>query len=122
LFPGGATLAEVVRLPMPTARTRTVRAVAAAIASGGLTLDPGADRALTRTALLALPGVGPWTANYLSMRALADPDVLLSTDLGVIRSAEAAGIELSSGRPDWAPWRSYATHHLWAAGHSTPKE
>jgi AraC family transcriptional regulator of adaptative response / DNA-3-methyladenine glycosylase II len=51
------------------------------------------------------------------MRALADPDVLLVSDLGVRASARALGIALHGGRADWAPWRSYATHHLWAALH-----
>lgn len=67
--------------------------------------------------LLALPGIGPWTTDYIRMRALGDRDVLLSSGLGVRRSAQRLGIGLSDGRPDWAPWRSYATHHLWAAGH-----
>jgi AraC family transcriptional regulator of adaptative response / DNA-3-methyladenine glycosylase II len=49
------------------------------------------------------------------MRAMGDTDVLLSTDLGVRKSADKLGADLADGRPDWAPWRSYATHHLWAA-------
>jgi AraC family transcriptional regulator of adaptative response / DNA-3-methyladenine glycosylase II len=49
------------------------------------------------------------------MRALGDPDVLLDTDLGVRAAAAEFDIDLRSGRPDWAPWRSYATHHLWAS-------
>ncbi len=102
---------------MPKARLRSVQALSEAVAAGELALDPGADRVATRQALLALPGIGPWTADYLAMRALADPDVLLSTDLGVAKSATALGISLNNGRPDWAPWRSYATHHLWAAAH-----
>jgi AraC family transcriptional regulator of adaptative response / DNA-3-methyladenine glycosylase II len=85
--------------------------------SRGLALDPGADRDDVRAELLALPGVGPWTADYLRMRAVSDPDVALMTDLGVRRAAEALDIPLAGGRPDWAPWRSYATHHLWAALH-----
>ncbi|MDT4996404.1 MAG: AraC family transcriptional regulator, partial [Pseudonocardiales bacterium] len=87
-------------------------------ADGDLDLAPGADRAATRAGLLALPGVGPWTADYVAMRALADPDVLMSGDLGVRRAAAALGISLADGRPDWAPWRSYATHHLWT--HTAP--
>jgi AraC family transcriptional regulator of adaptative response / DNA-3-methyladenine glycosylase II len=115
LFPAPAALIDASHLPMPKARQRTVSALAAAMASGELALDPGADRVETRTALLALPGIGPWTADYLAMRALADPDVLLASDLGVAKSATARAIDLSDGRPEWAPWRSYATQHLWAA-------
>jgi AraC family transcriptional regulator of adaptative response / DNA-3-methyladenine glycosylase II len=115
LFPTPAALAETAVLPMPKTRTRTVHAIAAASAEAGvLALDPGADRDLTRVALLDLPGVGPWTADYLAMRALGDPDVLLTSDLAVRHAADDLGLELAGGRPDWAPWRSYATCHLWA--------
>ena len=119
LFPSPAQLAAVdpESLPMPRARARTLIAIAAACASGELQLDPGADRDRAHTALLALPGVGPWTADYIRMRALGDRDVLLASDLGVRRSAARLGIDLAGGRPEWAPWRSYATHHLWAAPH-----
>jgi len=116
LFPSAEELAAVdpAAMPMPRSRAAAVQGVAAAFADGALTLDPGVDRAQTRAALLALPGVGPWTMNYLMMRATADPDVLLDADLGVRRSAADLGVDLGDGRPGWAPWRSYATYHLWA--------
>ncbi|HWC84451.1 MAG TPA: AlkA N-terminal domain-containing protein [Pseudonocardiaceae bacterium] len=119
LFPSAGEFAGVdpARLPMPKARARTLLALAQACASGELTLDPGADREAERAALLALPGIGPWTADYLALRAFSDPDVLLATDLGVRRSARRLGVDLADGRPDWAPWRSYATHLLWSALH-----
>jgi AraC family transcriptional regulator of adaptative response / DNA-3-methyladenine glycosylase II len=94
---------------MPRARGRSV----AALATAGVPLDPGADRDELRARLLALPGIGPWTADYLQMRATGDPDVLLASDLAVRNSADDLGLDLSDRRPDWAPWRSYATHHLW---------
>ncbi len=116
LFPDAADVAAMdpARLPMPRRRALTLHALAGAVASGDLTLDPGADRDATRAALLALPGVGPWTADYLAMRTLADPDVLLDSDLGVRHASAALGISLHARGPAWAPWRSYATHHLWA--------
>ena len=116
LFPSAGTLAAVdpATLPMPRARGRTVHALSTAFAAGDLALDPGVDRPATRSALLALPGVGPWTADYLLMRAAADPDVLLASDLVVKRAAADLGVELRGGRPDWAPWRTYATYHLWS--------
>jgi AraC family transcriptional regulator of adaptative response / DNA-3-methyladenine glycosylase II len=119
MFPDATELAAVdpATLPMPRSRARTVLAIADACASGALSLAPDADHDREHAALLALPGVGPWTADYIRMRALGDRDVLLATDLGVRRSAAALGIDLADGRPQWAPWRSYATHHLWAAGH-----
>jgi AraC family transcriptional regulator of adaptative response / DNA-3-methyladenine glycosylase II len=115
LFPFADSFADTdpELLPMPRKRAATLHTVAAAMASGSLMLDPGADRAASRAALLALPGVGPWTADYLLMRAVGDPDVLLAGDLGVERAAASFDIDISDGRPDWAPWRSYATHQLW---------
>jgi AraC family transcriptional regulator of adaptative response / DNA-3-methyladenine glycosylase II len=117
LFPTATELAAVdpARLPMPRARGRSVVAVAAAFAGGALHLDPGADRDEIRARLLALPGVGPWTADYLLMRAVAHPDVLLGSDLVVRRAADDLGIDLDlDARTAWSPWRSYATYHLWA--------
>jgi AraC family transcriptional regulator of adaptative response / DNA-3-methyladenine glycosylase II len=119
LFPSAAQLAVIdpASLPMPRSRARTVLAIAAACASGVLGLDPDADRQRERVALLALPGIGPWTADYILMRAIGDRDILLATDLGVRKAAAQLGVDLADGCPQWAPWRSYATHHLWAAGH-----
>lgn len=116
LFPSPDVLAaaDPATLPMPRARGRSVQAVAAAAASGALDLEPGADRDELRAVLLALPGIGAWTADYLRMRAVSDPDVLLTADLVVRRAAADLGLDLTGGRRDWAPWRSYATHHLWA--------
>jgi AraC family transcriptional regulator, regulatory protein of adaptative response / DNA-3-methyladenine glycosylase II len=116
LFPSADQVAALdpAELPLPRARAATLQDVATRMAGGDLVLDPGADRTATRTALLARPGIGPWTADYVLLRALGDPDVLLTTDLGVRRAARALGLDLAGGRPDWAPWRSYVTHHLWA--------
>jgi AraC family transcriptional regulator of adaptative response / DNA-3-methyladenine glycosylase II len=116
LFPSPSFLAEAdpATLPLPRLRARTVRSVAAAVAAGELQLDPGADRDDVRAALLAVPGVGPWTADYLRMRAVMHPDILLSTDLIVRRAAADLDIDLTDDRPSWSPWRSYASHHLWA--------
>jgi AraC family transcriptional regulator of adaptative response / DNA-3-methyladenine glycosylase II len=116
LFPTAEALAaaDPATLPVPRARARCLLALARATADGELELDPGADRDEVRARLLQLPGIGPWTADYLRMRAIADPDVLLSSDLVVRRAAADLDIDLATGVPEWAPWRSYATHHLWA--------
>jgi AraC family transcriptional regulator of adaptative response / DNA-3-methyladenine glycosylase II len=103
---------------MPAARRETIRAVARAVAAGELDLDPGADRAETERRLTELPGIGPWTASYLALRALGDPDVFLATDLGVRRGAEMLGLPanaraLAEYAKRWSPWRSYATIRLW---------
>lgn len=117
LFPAPSTLCGISAedLPMPRARGRTIIRIAQAMADGELVLDPGSDRAAVRTQLLALPGIGPWTADYVLMRVLSDPDVYLDTDLGVRNALAAmpAGTAIESGRA--APWRSYLTHHLWAS-------
>ncbi len=121
---GFPTAAEVAAAPdeafgMPVARRHSLRTLAAAVDSGELRLDPGADRARTQAALLALPGVGPWTAQYVALRALGDPDVMLPTDLGVRRGAAAVGLDdapaalAEHAATAWAPWRSYATIRLW---------
>ena len=116
LFPSAEVLADIdpAELPMPRARGAALARVASELASGGLELDAGADRAEVRAALLALPGIGPWTADYLRMRAVGEPDVLLSTDLAIRGAAKQLAMSLAADRPEWAPWRSYATHHLWA--------
>ncbi|WP_329014558.1 helix-turn-helix domain-containing protein [Micromonospora rifamycinica] len=121
-FPGAE---EVLGLPdaafgMPVARRETIRALARAVAAGEVDLDPGGDRAETVRRLTALPGIGPWTAGYLAMRALGDPDVLLPTDLAVRRGAAALGLPDSPTTLDtyadrWRPWRSYAVIRLWRA-------
>ena len=119
LFPSAADFASTdpAALPMPRRRAATLHGLADALASGELALDPGADRTDARAALLAVPGIGPWTADYLLMRAIGDPDILLASDLGVRKAAKSLDIEIDDRRPDWAPWRSYATHHLWATLH-----
>jgi AraC family transcriptional regulator of adaptative response / DNA-3-methyladenine glycosylase II len=99
--------------PMPTSRAETLRRAAAAIVDGTLVLDPGIDRAAIVADLCRLKGIGPWTAQYVVMRGLGDPDVFLDTDLGVRHALDALGA--ASVPPDrWRPWRSYAMHHLWA--------
>ncbi|MFE5872092.1 AlkA N-terminal domain-containing protein [Streptomyces roseifaciens] len=114
LFPEPAGLADAAldELGMPDARKRALRATATALADGTVRLDPGADREEAARALLGLPGIGPWTAGYIRMRALGDPDVLLGDDAGVRHGLAALGAD--PGAADaWRPWRSYALHHLW---------
>jgi AraC family transcriptional regulator of adaptative response / DNA-3-methyladenine glycosylase II len=105
-------------LPMPAARRRTLRAIAGAVVSGDVVLDPSADRDATRRALSAVPGVGPWTVAYIAMRGFGEPDAFLPTDLAVRRGAARLGLpdtaaELESRSRCWGPWRSYAVVRLW---------
>ena len=148
VFPDSATIAglDPATLPMPLARARALITLASALACGDVSLDPGADRDEVGARLLTLPGIGPWTAGYIRMRALSDPDVFLAGDVGVARalrqltadgpsanrsSANGSGPRSAgaNGGPvtgslaaaeRWRPWRSYATHHLWAVLESAP--
>lgn len=111
--------ADPATLGMPRARGAALVALARAVCEGDLDLEPGADRQRSRAVLLGLPGIGPWTADYIGMRALGDPDVLLSTDLGVRKAAAALDLDVTAAATTarWAPWRSYVSHHLWASLH-----
>ena len=122
VFPTAAALAEApdAAFSVPVRRRDSLRRLSTAVAEGALDLEPGSDRDRTRVRLEALPGIGPWTASYVAMRALGDPDVFLPTDLGVRHVLE--GLAAWSG-PDaaaavserWSPWRSYALMHLWGS-------
>lgn len=118
LFPDAATVAALApeEFRMPRARGRALVGLCAAIASGDVVLDRGPDRGDVRRTLLALPGIGPWTADYIALRALGHPDVWLPTDVGVrnaLARHSAAGTDITP--EGWAPWRSYALLHLWTS-------
>ncbi len=119
LFPSAATLAglDPDELPMPRARGRALVGLAAALASGDLALDRGPERHRTRARLLALPGIGEWTASYIALRALGDPDAFLPTDLGTRQALSRLGADPAEAArlaERWRPWRSYAQTLLWA--------
>jgi AraC family transcriptional regulator of adaptative response / DNA-3-methyladenine glycosylase II len=123
LFPRAAAVAEadLDGLGMPARRASTVRAVAAALAGGHIDLSGRGDPAEVRSRLLALPGVGPWTADYVLLRAVGDRDALPATDLVLRQQAAERGIDLDSDSERWRPWRSYAAQHLWSASALTPR-
>ena len=121
-FPTAAVVAELPdeAFGMPAARRESLRALARAVAAGDLNLDPGTDRDETVKHLMDLPGVGEWTAGYVAMRAIGDPDIFLPTDLAVRRGARALGLPddpraLAEHAERWRPWRSYALIRLWRA-------
>jgi AraC family transcriptional regulator, regulatory protein of adaptative response / DNA-3-methyladenine glycosylase II len=124
VFPAPEAIADervLGAIGMPGARQRTLHALCSRLANGALVLDAGADPAAVREALLAIPGIGPWTADYIVLRGLGHRDAFPAGDLGLRRSARAlglpddtAGLEAYSER--WRPWRRYAAHCLWAAG------
>ncbi len=112
-FPDAAAIAtmDLTSIGLTSRRQATIEALAHAVLRGDIDLDPAADRRDTRAALLNLPGIGPWTADVIAMRALGDPDVLLTSDLVIGRRLTETGAGDTSR---WAPWRSYVTCTLWA--------
>ncbi len=119
-FPAPAALAaiEPEDLPMPRSRGRALVGLAAAVRDGRLDLSPDADPAAVRAGLLELWGIGPWTADYVLMRAFRAPDVLLVGDLGVRHALRALGADTSAAAlrrlaQEVSPWGSYATMQLW---------
>ena len=114
LFPGPAQLADadLSGVGLTTSRQATLRALAGAMATGRLDLDPGTDPAEAAARLSELPGIGPWTVSYILMRAVRDPDAFPETDLGLRRAIERLGCPPAHARR-WRPWRAYAALHLW---------
>ncbi|GAA1844944.1 DNA-3-methyladenine glycosylase 2 family protein [Agromyces salentinus] len=122
LFPSAAAIAEhgaeVLRGPL--ARIRTIVDVANRLASGALVVAADRERHDLEARLLEVPGIGPWTAGYVAMRVTGAPDVLLTGDLALRNGAAKLGLphaarELATVGSRWAPWRSYASMHLWRA-------
>lgn len=127
LFPTMTAIAEhgAEVLRGPAARIRAITGAAAALAEGSLTLTIGDDGARQREALLAMPGIGPWTADYVRMRVLGDPDILLPGDVALRAGAAASGLPgdpaaLTAWAARTAPWRSYLSAHLWRAAPARP--
>ncbi|BBZ51616.1 DNA-3-methyladenine glycosylase 2 family protein [Mycobacterium heidelbergense] len=119
-FPSVEQLADVdpIHVAVPRARRRTMSALIAGLADGSVVLDAGSDWESARDQLLALPGVGPWTAEVIAMRALGDPDAFPASDLGLRLAAGQVGLptaqrNLIDHSTRWRPWRSYVTQHLW---------
>ena len=108
------TAEQLASLGIILSRGRTIILLAQEIAAGRLSLKAGASPEVTMQQLVALPGIGPWTAHYIAMRALrwsdAFPkeDVAIQNSLGRVTAAQAAALSQA-----WRPWRSYATLHLW---------
>jgi AraC family transcriptional regulator, regulatory protein of adaptative response / DNA-3-methyladenine glycosylase II len=118
--PEALAAADLDGLPITRGGAAALRALARVVAAGEIELHRGANREGTVRALLALPGVGPWTVAYIAMRALGDPDAFPVTDLGLRRALAARGLptdpaSVLTRAERWRPWRAYAVLHLWAA-------
>jgi AraC family transcriptional regulator, regulatory protein of adaptative response / DNA-3-methyladenine glycosylase II len=116
IFPAPDAIAEadVASIGLPAARAESLRALARAVAANRIAFTGVVDAADFRRQLCELPGIGSWTAEYVAMRALRDPDAFPSSDLGLLK---AAGIksprELEARAEPWRPWRAYAAMCLW---------
>jgi AraC family transcriptional regulator of adaptative response / DNA-3-methyladenine glycosylase II len=119
VFPTPDALAEadLAAIGLSTRRADTIRALARAVCDGDLHLDRYADRDDTVARLLAIRGIGQWTAGYIAMRALGDPDAFPASDVGLrdaVRRLSGTSSRLDEWSRQWRPWRSYAAMHLWA--------
>jgi AraC family transcriptional regulator of adaptative response / DNA-3-methyladenine glycosylase II len=128
LFPPAETVAEadLSSIGLTHARSQTLTALAEAVATGTVLLHAGADQIRTEHALTSIRGIGPWTASYIAMRALRDPDAFPTKDLALLKAfgrligSTATERELEQYAERWRPWRSYAAVHLWASLGSAP--
>jgi AraC family transcriptional regulator of adaptative response / DNA-3-methyladenine glycosylase II len=128
LFPSPAGLARVdlTLLGMPNARAMAVNSLAQALSADPAIFSRGASLEETIAKLRSLPGIGDWTAQYIAMRELREPDAFPAADIGLMRAMTAADgrrpspAQLLSRAERWRPWRAYAALHLWAAGIQHP--
>jgi AraC family transcriptional regulator of adaptative response / DNA-3-methyladenine glycosylase II len=127
-FPGPAELSQldVTALSMPRSRAQAIQDMSRLVAAGEIRFDPDVTSETLIDQLLAIKGIGPWTAQYIAMRALNDPDAFLDGDLVLLkvaarylgiegRSDLQARAELLARAEQWRPWRAYAGMHLWRA-------
>jgi DNA-3-methyladenine glycosylase II len=125
LFPTPESIAaaNLTVISLPARRAAAIQTFAAAIASGTLRLDATTGLDQTVAQLCALPGIGPWTAHYIAIRACGERDAFPSGDLGLRRAlAKESGLpspaEVETRGESWRPWRAYAAMLLWLDGHS----
>jgi AraC family transcriptional regulator of adaptative response / DNA-3-methyladenine glycosylase II len=124
VFPAAAAIAsaESLGLGMPAARQASVKALAESAAADPNLFRPAANIDQAIASLRTIRGVGEWTAQYIALRAMREPDAFPASDLGLLRGAAAVDEALSkpanllSRAESWRPWRAYAAQHLWAAG------
>lgn len=126
LFPTPAAIAshapsQIAAQGIIATRARAIVELAKALAEGSIRLDPSAPVEPTVAALDALPGVGPWTAQYIAMRALAWPDAFPHPDVAVLKAMrEAKPAAALAAAEAWRPWRAYAVLHLWKSLETLP--
>jgi AraC family transcriptional regulator of adaptative response / DNA-3-methyladenine glycosylase II len=119
LFPAPQVLADarLGEIGLTGARVETIRSLARAVCAGKINLAGGVDSEALLRRLCEIPGIGHWTAQYVAMRALGEPDAFPSSDLGLLRAlALETPRELEHRAQAWRPWRAYAAMYLWRSG------
>jgi AraC family transcriptional regulator of adaptative response / DNA-3-methyladenine glycosylase II len=125
--PGRLVGQDIAALGMPRSRGAALEALARTVAADPTIFTPRANLESAIAALSALPGVGEWTAQYIALRELREPDAFPSADIGLMRAlTDEAGRrptpqELLTRAEAWRPWRAYAAQHLWAADAAAPE-
>ena len=123
IFPSPEVLATVplADIGLTGARVETIRALSRAVCSGKINFNAGTNSELFQNQLCQIAGIGKWTAQYVAMRAMGEPDAFPSSDLGLLR---AIGLErprdLEVRAESWRPWRAYAAMYLWSIGSQSP--
>jgi 3-methyladenine DNA glycosylase/8-oxoguanine DNA glycosylase len=116
IFPTPQVLADAdcAGIGLPGARAETIRGLARAVCNGQINFEGIVDSAAFLERLCEIPGIGQWTAQYVAMRALREPDAFPSTDLGLLRALNLnSARELERRSEAWRPWRAYAAMHIW---------
>ncbi len=122
LFPTAKVLADATldSIGLPRARAQTIVALSRAVVEERIRFDGIVDFDAFRASLCEIPGIGLWTANYVAMRALAEPDAFPSTDIGLMRAMRMSSARQLERRAEaWRPWRAYAAMYLWSMGPSS---
>ncbi len=118
-FPAAEALADARLEGLPAVRARAIRSLALAVLSGRVTLSPSEAEEASLASLVRIPGIGDWTAQYVAMRAMRQPDAFPVNDLVLLRTA-GGGSPLTAAAllkraEQWRPWRAYAALYLWRA-------
>ncbi len=122
LFPPPEVLADarLASVGMPGKRAEAIRNLARAVADKHICFEGIVDSGEFLARLCEIPGIGRWTAQYIAMRALGEPDAFPTGDLGLLRALGITNArELEARSEAWRPWRAYATMYLWKLGHAS---
>ena len=124
LFPTPEVLADakLTGVGLTEKRAQTIRALARAVSDGHISFDRILDSESFQKRLCEIPGIGSWTAQYVAMRALGEPDAFPTGDLGLLRALDLSNPrDLNKRGEPWRPWRAYACMYLWTFAHEKPR-